>query len=50
MLGMRTYFRHAVFFIYAGIGSDAPRGVMCSKQFIKRYQNVKASIAISKAQ
>ena len=39
-----------VFFIYAGIGDNTQWEDACSNQTLKRYQNVKTSMAASKAQ
>ena len=46
---MGTYFA-SFFFIYAGIRDNTQWEDTCSKQPLKRYQNVKTSMATSKAQ
>ena len=46
---MGTYFA-SFFFIYAGIMDTAKWEDTCSKQPLKRYQDVKTSMATSRAQ
>ena len=49
ILGMGTYFT-SFFFIYADIWDTTQWEDTCSKQPLQRYQNVKTSMATSKAE